>query len=335
MRKAYAVLFGMFIFVACSDDNPTSGLDNTQTTKTSTADFGEGYTYAIPIKYNETTGQIYQGTYACNYHSATKTFAWEEYPESLNPGTYKIVGDSLWMGPAEKQVSDNPDEQEFLDLYRNYETLSLSNDHNDIYGTWKVTGCKRNLGDTEIKCTKYIGGLSGIARAMKITKDSVYITTTVNTDNLERNNLNIGAILSRNFGFDIGDAIVKQLIIEKTIKTESKELLKQSFSIGNQLFEIVSTPKFDATGMNDISTISSNGKTCTNTQRLGFINEKLCKEESADFLLSARDKNEDELYYKEGPVEGFSIDNNDQFKECTKGLPTEETKQLLSQYVVK
>ena len=125
------------------------------------------------------------------------------------------------------------------------------------------------------------------------------------------------------------------ITIEKTIKTESKELLKQSFSIGNQLFEIVSTPKFDATGMNDISTISSNGKTCTNTQRLGFINEKLCKEESAEFLLSARDKSEDELYYKEGPVEGFSIDNNDQFKECTKGLPTEETKQLLSQYVVK
>ena len=284
MKKAYTFLFGMFMFVACSDDNPTSGLNNTQTknpSAQSNVDFGEGYTYTIPIKYDEATKRVYQGTYACNYHPATKTFAWEEYPESLDPGTYKIVGDSLWMGPAEKQVSDNPDEQEFLDLYRNYETLSLSNDHNDIYGTWKVTGCKRILGETEIKCTKYIGGISGIARTMKITNDSIYIVTTVDTDNLEQNDINIRKIIYRNFGFDIGDAVIKQLLIEKTIQKESKEFLKQTFSIGNQIFEVVSTPKFDATGMNYISTISSNGKTCTNTQRLGFINEKLCKEESA------------------------------------------------------
>ncbi len=86
--------------------------------------------------------------------------------------------------------------------------------------------------------------------------------------------------------------------------------------------------------MNYITTISSNGKTCTNTQRLGFIIEKLCKEESAEFLLSARDKSDDQLYYKEGPVEGFSVDNNDEFNKCAKGLPTEETKQLLNQYTV-
>ena len=255
-----------------------------------------------------------------------------QLPPRLDPGSYKIVGDSLWMGPAEKQVSDNPDEQEFLDLYRNYETLSLSNDHNDIYGTWKVTGCKRQLGETDIKCSKFIGGMSGIARTMKITKDSVYITTTVDTDNLEQNDINIGAILDRNFGYDIGDAIIKQLLVEKTITKEPKELLKQSFSIGNQLFEVVSAPKFDASGMNYITTMSSNGKTCTNTQRLGFINEKLCKEESAEFLLSDRDKSEEQFYYEEGPVEGFKIDNNNEFYECTKGLPTEETKQLLSQY---
>ena len=126
--------------------------------------------------------------------------------------------------PAEKQVSDNPDEQEFLDLYRNYETLSLSNDHNDIYGTWKVTGCKRQLGETDIKCSKFIGGMSGIARTMKITKDSVYITTTVDTDNLEQNDINIGAILDRNFGYDIGDAIIKQLLVEKTITKEPNSL---------------------------------------------------------------------------------------------------------------
>ena len=329
MKKAYAVLFGSFMLAACGEDNSTSA-----TGSLNANDFGEGYTYTIPIKYDEVTGRVYQGTYACNYHPDTKTFAWEEYPESLEPGSYKIVGDSLWMGPAEKQISDDPEEQLFFDTYHNYETLSLSNDHNGIYGTWKVTGCKRILGDTEIKCSKYIGGISGIARTMKITKDSIYIITIVDSDNLEPNDINIGNVIQRSFGFDIADAIIKQLIIENTIKKGSKEFLKQSFSIGTQLFEVVSTPKFDATGMNYITTISSNGKTCINTQRLGFINEKLCKEERAEFLLSARDKSDDQLYYKEGPVEGFSVDNNDEFNKCAKGLPTEETKQLLNQYTV-
>ncbi len=328
MKKAYAVLFGLFMLVACGDDNSASATDSLNAN-----DFGEGYTYTIPIKYDEATGRVYQGTYACNYHPDTKKFAWEEYPESLDPGSYKIVGDSLWMGPAEKQISDDPEDQLFLDTYHNYETLSLSNDHNGIYGTWKVTGCKRILGDTEIKCSKYIGGISGIARTMKITKDSIYIITIVDSDNLEPNDINIGNVIQRSFGFDISDAIIKQLIIENTIKKGSKEFLKQSFSIGNQLFEVISTPKFDATGMNYITTISSNGKTCTNTQKMGFINEKLCKEESAEFLLSARDKSDDKLYYKEGPVEGFSVDNNDEFNKCAKGLPTEETKQLLNQYI--
>ena len=329
MKKAYVVLFGLFMLVACGDDNSASATDSLNAN-----DFGEGYTYTIPIKYDEAMGRVYQGTYACNYHPDTKKFAWEEYPESLDPGSYKIVGDSLWMGPAEKQIYDDPEEQLFLDTYHNYETLSLSNDHNGIYGTWKVTGCKRILGDTEIKCSKYIGGISGIARTMKITKDSIYIITIVDSDNLEPNDINIVNVIQRSFGFDISDAIIKQLIIENTIKKGSKEFLKQSFSIGNQLFEVVSTPKFDATGMNYITTISSNGKTCTNTQRLGFINEKLCKEERAEFLLSARDKSDDQLYYKEGPVEGFSVDNNDEFNKCAKGLPTEETKQLLNQYTV-
>ena len=327
MKKAYAVLFGSFMLAACGEDNSTSA-----TGSLNANDFGEGYTYTIPIKYDEVTGRVYQGTYACNYHPDTKKFAWEEYPESLDPSSYKIVGDSLWMGPAEKQISDDPEEQLFFDTYHNYETLSLSNDHNGIYGTWKVTGCKRQLGETDIKCSKFIGGMSGIARTMKITKDSVYITTTVDTDNLEQNDINIGAILDRNFGYDIGDAIIKQLLVEKTITKEPKELLKQSFSIGNQLFEVVSAPKFDASGMNYITTMSSNGKTCTNTQRLGFINEKLCKEESAEFLLSDRDKSEEQFYYEEGPVEGFKIDNRDEYYECTKSLVTEETKNLLSPF---
>lgn len=332
MKKIYAVLFGMFMFAACSDDNPTSGLNNS---KTSTADFGEGYTYAIPIKYDEATGRVYQGTYACNYHPDTKTFAWEEYPESLEPGSYKIVGDSLWMGPVTKQEAENEDQQSFYDTYFNYETLALSNNHDGIYGEWKVTGCRRNLGSTEIKCRKYIGGLSGIARTLNITKDTIYNTTTVDLDNLEQNEIKPASIIRNNLGFDIAEAMLSYLLIEKIVTKDPMQQQKQSFSIGNQKFEEEFHFKFDKTGMNYITTLSSNGKTCTKTERVGYIAEKQCKEENAEFLLSARDKSEDELYYKEGPVEGFGIDNIDEFNECSKNLPTEETKQLLNQYTTK
>ena len=330
MKKIYAVLFGMFMFAACSDDNSTSA-----TGSLNAKDFGEGYTYAIPIKYDEATGRVYQGTYACNYHPDTKTFAWEEYPESLEPGSYKIVGDSLWMGPVTKQEAENEDQQSFYDTYFNYETLALSNNHDGIYGEWKVTGCRRNLGSTEIKCRKYIGGLSGIARTLNITKDTIYNTTTVDLDNLEQNEIKPASIIRNNLGFDIAEAMLSYLLIEKIVTKDPMQQLKQSFSIGNQKFEEEFHFKFDKTGMNYITTLSSNGKTCTKTERAGYIAEKQCKEESADFLLSARDKSEDELYYKEGPVEGFGIDNIDEFNECSKNLPTEETKQLLNQYTTK
>jgi hypothetical protein len=330
MKKAYAVLFGSFLLVACGDDNSTSA-----TGSLNANDFGEGYTYAIPIKYDEATGRVYQGTYACNYHPDTKTFAWEEYPESLDPSSYKIVGDSLWMGPVTKQEAENEDQQSFYGTYFNYETLALSNNHDGIYGEWKVTGCRRNLGSTEIKCRKYIGGLSGIARTLNITKDTIYNTTTVDLDNLEQNEIKPASIIRNNLGFDIAEAMLSYLLIEKIVTKDPMQQLKQSFSIGNQKFEEEFHFKFDKTGMNYITTLSSNGKTCTKTERAGYIAEKQCKEESAEFLLSARDKSEDELYYKEGPVEGFGIDNNDEFNECSKNLPTEETKQLLNQYTTK
>ena len=353
MKKIYAVLFGMFMFAACSDDNPTSGLNNS---KTSTADFGEGYTYAIPIKYDEATGRVYQGTYACNYHPDTKTFAWEEFQQQIlgqfNPngddsmsqvfkvasfGTNAPVGGEPKdvKGPVTKQEAENEDQQSFYDTYFNYETLALSNNHDGIYGEWKVTGCRRNLGSTEIKCRKYIGGLSGIARTLNITKDTIYNTTTIDLDNLEQNEIKPASIIRNNLGFDIAEAMLSYLLIEKIVTKDPMQQLKQSFSIGNQKFEEEFHFKFDKTGMNYITTLSSNGKTCTKTERAGYIAEKQCKEESAEFLLSARDKSEDELYYKEGPVEGFGIDNIDEFNECSKNLPTEETKQLLNQYTTK
>ena len=333
MKKAYAVLFGMFMFVACSDDNPTSGLDNTQTSKPSTqatTDFDEGYTYAIAHRYDETTGIIYQRIETCNYHPSTKTFAWEENAIPLDSNRLTVIGDSMWIGPVEKFVADDPNMQQSYDAYENRETLLLSTDHNGIYGKWKMTGCIRTYGETEFKCTSSIAHMRGIARTITITADSAYTTTVVDLSSTtgKEDKWNLGNILEYNLGFDIGDLIVDSLVKAQVIKVISAS----EISIGSQTFTRDGSAKFDKTGMNYYETFSSNGKTCTKHEQLGLITKEQCLEKSAEFLLSDRDKSEEQFYYEEGPVEGFSIDNRDEFYECTKGLPTEETKQLLSQY---
>ena len=289
-------------------------------------DFGEGYTYAMAYRYDEATGIIYQGIESCNYHADSKTFAWEENALALDSNKVTIVGDSMWLGPVEKIIADDPDMQDFYDTYENRETLLLSSNHNGIYGKWEVTGCERTFGETEIRCTPYIGGLSGIARTITITQDSVYNTTVVDTSNIIKKKMNIGRILGNYFGFEIGDFHIDSLTEAQVIKVISNE----EFSIGNQTFTGSDYAKFDKTGMNYYETISSNGKTCTKHEQLGFITKDLCLEGNADFLLSARDKSDDAYYYKEGSVNGFSIDNREEFYECTKSLVTEETKSILA-----
>ena len=324
---AASLLFTIPLFVACGDDNSASA-----TNSSDSYDSGEGYTIAMPFKYDEATGIAYQGTSSCYYHADSKTFTWEEGKSALDSNKLTIVGDSMWIGPVKRFASDNPDEQMSYDAYENRETLALSNSHDGIYGVWNVTGCERKLGETNIKCTKYIGNMSGIARTLNITKDTVYNTTFVNLDNLVQNEIKPANIIRSNLGFDIAEATLSYMLIENIIKKDPMQQLKQSFSIGNQKFEEEFSFKFDKTGMSYITTLSSNGSTCTKTERLGYITEKQCKEENAEFLLSARDKSEEKFYYEDGPVEGFGIDNREEFNECAKKLPTEETRELLSQY---
>lgn len=321
---AATFLFTIPLFVACGDDNSASA-----TNSSDSYDFGEGYTYAIPYKYDESTGIAYQGTSACYYHPDSKTFTWEEGATALDSNKLTVVGDSMWIGPVKKFVADDPNMQASYDAYENRETLLLSNDHNGIYGKWTMTGCKRTFGETEFKCSSSIGGMRGIARTLNITKDSIYNTTVVDLSNITgKNNLNFSGILYNRLGFDIGDLYIDTLEETQVIKAISDT----AFSIGSQTFTIGNSAKFDKTGMNYYETISSNGKTCTKIERLGYITENQCKEESAEFLLSARDKSEEKIYYKEGPVEGFSTDNREEFNECTKGLVTKETKNLLNPY---
>lgn len=289
-------------------------------------DFGEGYTYAIAHRYDETTGIMYQRIETCNYHPSTKTFAWEEKAIPLDSNRLTVIGDSMWIGPVEKFVADDPNMQQSYDAYENRETLLLSTDHNGIYGKWTMTGCIRTYGETEFKCTSSIARMRGIAKTITITTDSVYTTTVVDLSSItgEINKLKLSQTLHNNLGFDIGD--IDTLVETQVIKVISDT----AFSIGSQTFTKGGSAKFDDTGMNFYETFSSNGKTCTKHEQLGLITKEQCLEGNADFLLSDRDDEKDSYHYEEGPVEGFSLDNRDEYYECTQSLVTEETKNILS-----
>ena len=309
-----------------SSDKAVSSSSVQEASSSVSTDFGEGYTYAIAHRYDEATGIMYQRIETCNYHPSTKTFAWEENASALDTNKITIVGDSMWTGPVKKKVSDDPDEQMFYDAYKNVETLSLSTEHNGIYGKWKATGCQRIIGETEIKCTASIGGLKGIARTITITQDSVYNTTSIDPSNMTESKLRLGSILANYLDFDISDFHIDSLVEAQVIKVVSNK----EFSVGNQTFVIDGSYKFDQTGMNFYETFSSNGKTCTKHEQLGAISKEQCLEGNADFLLSARDSTEEALHYKDGPVDGFSTDNREEYYECIRSNMTGETKRILS-----
>lgn len=309
-----------------SSDKAESSSSVQEASSSVSTDFGEGYTYAMVYRYDETTGFFYRGLESCNYHAGTKTFTWEENASALDTNKITFVGDSMWTGPVKKMVSDDPDEQMFYDAYKNVETLSLSTEHNGIYGKWKATGCQRIIGETEIKCTASIGGLKGIARTITITQDSVYTTTTIDPSNMTESKLRLGSILANYLDFDISDFHIDSLVEAQVIKVVSNT----EFSVGSQTFVIDGSYKFDQTGMNFYETFSSNGKTCTKHEQLGAISMEQCLEGNADFLLSTRDSTEEALYYKDGPVNGFSTDNREEYYECIRSNVTGETKRILS-----
>lgn len=313
-----------------SSDKGESSSSVQEASSSVSTDFGEGYTYAIAHRYDEATGIMYQRIETCNYHPSTKTFAWEESAIPLDSNRLTVIGDSMWIGPVEKFVADDPDEQQSYDAYENRETLLLSSDHNGIYGKWTMTGCTRTYGETEFKCTSSIAHMRGIAKTITITTDSVYTTTIVDLSRStgKEDKWNLGNILEYNLGFDIGDLIVDSLVEAQVIKVISAS----EISIGSQTFTRDGSAKFDKTGMNYYETFSSNGKTCTKHEQLGLITKEQCLEGNADFLLSDRGDENDSYYYEEGPVEGFSLDNREEYYECTKSLVTEETKNILEPF---
>ena len=322
MKKTYCILFSTLLMVACGNDNSTSATD---TEKTSSNDFGEGYTYAMAHRYDETTGIMYQRIEACFYHADSKTFTWEAGATALDSNKLTIVGDSMWIGPVEKFISENPNEQSSYDAYENRETLLLSSDHDGIYGKWTMTGCTRTFGETNFKCTSSIGHMRGIARTLTITADSIYNTTVIDVSDPSQytSNLDLGTVLYDYLGFAVGDHDIDSLIEAQVIKVTSET----EFSINGQNFSRADNARFDETGMNYYETFASNGKSCIKHEQLGFITKELCLEGNSKFLLSDRGYESD--YGNDDPVEGFHMNNREEFYECTKNLATKETQNIL------
>jgi hypothetical protein len=340
MKKIFALATLAALFIACGDDKSSSPTDTEAALSESSngkannssagTDFGDGYTYAIAHRYDEATGIMSQRIETCNYHPSTKTFTWEENAIPLDSNRLTVIGDSMWIGPVEKFVADDPNMQQSYDAYENRETLLLSTDHNGIYGKWTMTGCTRTSGETEFKCSSSIARMTGIARTITITTDSVYTTTVVDLSNTtgKHDLLNLGKVLYNNLGFDIGNSAIDSLVEAQVIKVTSDT----AFSIGNQTFIKGGSAKFDKTGMNYYETFSSNGKICTMHEQLGIITKEQCLEGNEDFLLSDRGDKDDSYHYEDGPVEGFNLDNREEYYECTKSLLTEETKNILAPF---
>ena len=143
----------------------------------------------------------------------------------------------MWIGPTSKDIVEDSD-------YYNSETLALSTNHNGILGTWNVTGCKRKLGQTEIKCTEYIGSLSGIAKTLTFTEDSVYNKTVVDiSSGTHPYKTNFDNIINRYTGYNVGDLTVDSLIKAN----ELEQLLNMKFRIHNQEFTEGGDARFDST----------------------------------------------------------------------------------------
>ena len=85
MKKIIALAIIAFLFIACSND---------------------GYTFSTTYSYDENSGILNRGTVSCNYNSESKTFTWGENNKPWNSNKIKIVGDSMWISPAQRKISD-------------------------------------------------------------------------------------------------------------------------------------------------------------------------------------------------------------------------------------
>lgn len=312
MKKKFVFAFAVAaMFTACSD-NPSSAEDNKSLGNSISA---EGHKYTSAYRF---TDNLLIYPWSCVYHHPG-IFAWEE--TAGDTSSYKIEGDSLWIGPS-------PSEYDPENHYNNRERLAISNNHDGLIGTWKMTDCERNISTQVIECDHFINGLNGIAFDMIFTQDSVTNITKLDSASLlERFKvIEPYRFVGQMFSFHIGNETADSLVQAKQIEVLDYENIR----INNQLFTLTDLSHFDATGMNYVSVYTSDGKSCTKIESLGHVNKEQCLEGNEELLLSARDHSDEEYLYKEGPINVFIYNNNEEFKKCMYSLLTSETLEFLN-----
>lgn len=350
MKHSITLLSGAFLLAGCFESSSTSVSDTTSQNETSSssvgyptssfasADLGEGYTFATTYTYDESTGLLNMGTVTCNYNPNSESFTWSENNNPLYKNRIKITGDSMWIGPLERRVSEDSIDQAWYDRFDNIDTLALSNDNNGILGSWTVTTCTRVIGKTEINCSQDAHDYIEDHKAFRFTPDSVYITmmfkeTQIPDVQLTDEELeNIRALTSysllQELGFSFDPTMSYFLEKDGIIKIYSNGYFHTSFSINNQPFERNLIIRLDSAGMYTSLEFSSNEKKCQMSGNRAFITKELCLEGNKDILLS----NFDEYGNQDGgPLGFYSIGFADDHDKCLKELVDEETRTMLEQ----
>ena len=353
MKHSITLLSGAFLLAGCFESSSTSVSDTTSQNETSSssvgyptssfasADLGEGYTFATTYTYDESTGLLNMGTVTCNYNPNSESFTWGENNNPLYKNRIKITGDSMWIGPLEKRVSEDSIDQAWYDRYDNIDTLALSNDNNGILGSWTVTKCTRVIGKTEINCTPEHEDFLEDHRAFRFTPDSVYITmmfkekqipdVQLTDEEMENERAIISFSLLQELGFLFDPTMSYFLEKDGIIKIYSYGYFHTSFSINNQPFERNLIIRLDSAGMYTSLEFSSNEKKCQTSGNRAFITKELCLEGNKDILLNQDDDYSRETYKEGGPLGFYSIGFADDHDKCLKELVDEETRTMLEQ----
>ena len=343
MKKIIALLSGTLLLAGCFESSSTSASNTPSPNETSSSstsnptssfasvDLGDGYTFATTYTYDEATGLLNMGTVTCNYQPDSKSFIWGKNNNPLYKNKIKITGDSMWIGPLERRVSEDSLDQAFYDRYHNIDTLALSNDNNGIVGSWTITTCTRVIGKNEINCTPEFHDYVVDERALKFTPDSVYITRRYKTLPVAYENSFTSYALLQEMGFDFDPFVSGVLERNGVIKIYSDGYFYKSFSLNDQPFERNFVIRADSTGIFYSLEYSSNEKKCLSSMHGAFITKEVCSEGNKDILLYKYDDENDNIYRDGGPLNFYATGHIDDRDQCRSKLVNEETRDLLSQ----
>lgn len=295
------------VLLGCGDNS--SSADESSSTPVTNFD-GDGYQIADAYSIDEANHLlITTKNKACVYHS--DAFQWEDTEVRSDTSTFKLIGDSLWIGPSNSEYDpDNP--------YHNYESLSLSSNHDGLYGQWTSTFCKRVIGESKIKCEPY-GNMYGTKSFMTFTKDSAYSLAKYDSSLYPEDYGNAWHAF-RKMSYFIDQDDIDSL--------ESIGLFKQkttdTFTINGQDISYRNDGRFNSTGLHYLSVYESNGKTCTREDTMIMATENVCKESNQNTLI-------DRDYEPGRIINSFSYSNENEFKQCIQEMLTESTRNILEE----